>query len=143
MILACDKFDNIELTVIGSGKENLKNLSQKPIFTGQIPHNQVLEKMKESDIFILPSKNETFGMVYLEAMASGCITVCSKDDGIDGIITDGENGFLCDGDVENTLKRILEFEDKNQILGNCFKTISNLTEEKTAENYLSNIINLN
>ena len=143
VILACDKFDNIELTVIGSGKENLKNLSQKPIFTGQIPHNQVLEKMKESDIFILPSKNETFGMVYLEAMASGCITVCSKDDGIDGIITDGENGFLCDGDVENTLKRILEFEDKNQILGNCFKTISNLTEEKTAENYLSNIINLN
>ena len=58
--------------------------------------------MRESDIFILPSRNETFGMVYMEAMASGCITVCSKNDGVDGIIRDGINGFLCE-DIEETL----------------------------------------
>ena len=75
VILACKNFDNIELTVIGSGKEKLP---PHAIFTGQLPHSKVLEKMRESDIFILPSENETFGMVYLEAMASGCITVCRK-----------------------------------------------------------------
>lgn len=142
VIKACDKFNNIELTVIGSGKEKLEKISTKPIFLGQIPHEKVLEKMRESDIFILPSEKETFGMVFLEAMAQGCITVCKREEGIDGIIKDGENGFLCD-EVEEVLQRIISYPDKNRILENAFTTVSNLTEEKTAENYLSNIINTN
>ena len=136
VIKACDKFENIELTVIGSGKQKLEKISDKPIFLGQISKEKVLEEMRESDIFILPSKNESFGMVYLEAMASGCITVCSKNDGIDGIIQDGINGFLCD-DVEECLTRILLFNDKNFILDNTFATISNFTARKTAENYIN------
>ncbi|MCM1004364.1 MAG: glycosyltransferase family 4 protein [Candidatus Gastranaerophilales bacterium] len=139
VILACKKFDNIELTVIGSGKEKLPPYAN---FTGQLPHDKVLEKMRESDIFILPSENETFGMVYLEAMASGCITVCRKNDGIDGIIKDGVNGFLTEN-VQETLNRILTYPDKNKILENAYSTILELTEEKTAQNYLSNIINKN
>ncbi len=139
VILACKKFDNIELTVIGSGREKLPPYAN---FTGQLPHDKVLEKMRESDIFILPSENETFGMVYLEAMASGCITVCRKNDGIDGIIKDGVNGFLTEN-VQKTLNRILTYPDKNKILENAYSTILELTEEKTAQNYLSNIINKN
>lgn len=139
VIKACDKFANIELSVIGSGKQKLEKISTKPIFLGQIPHAEVLKKMQESDVFILPSKNETFGMVYLEAMASGCITVCSKNDGIDGIIKDELNGFLCE-DVESTLERIINFENKNQILENAYLTMLNFTKEKTAENYLKNLI---
>lgn len=137
VIKACERFDNIELTVIGSGKQNLKKLSLKPIFLGQISHEKVLEKMRESDIFILPSVNETFGMVYLEAMASGCITVCSKNDGIDGIIVDGKNGFLCES-VDSVLEKILNSEDKNKILENTYKTICCYTQKEMAENYLNN-----
>jgi glycosyltransferase involved in cell wall biosynthesis len=135
VIRACDKFENIELTVIGEGKEKLREISNKPIFLGQIPHNQVLEKMRESDIFILPSKNETFGMVYLEAMSSGCVTVCSKNDGIDGIIRDGENGFLCEN-VEETLIKVINFPNKDEILNQAYKTILNLGTLQVAENYL-------
>lgn len=142
VIKACEKFENIELTVIGSGRENLEKISQKPIFLGQIPHEKVLEKMRESDIFILPSKNETFGMVYLEALASGCITVCSKNDGIDGIIQDGINGFLCE-DVEVVLDRILNFENKNLILENSYKTALNFTSQKVAENYINYLATYN
>ena len=138
VIKACDKFENIELTVIGSGPQKLEKLSQKAIFLGQISREHVLEKMRESDIFILPSKNETFGMVYLEAMASGCITVCSKGDGIDGIIKDSSNGFLCD-DVEEVLERIMNFEDKNWILENSYNTIRNYTDLIVANHYLKNI----
>ena len=135
VIKACEKYDNIELTVIGSGTQNLEKISQKTIFLGQLPHEQVLEKMRESDIFILPSKNETFGMVYLEAMASGCITVCNKNDGIDGIIKDGINGFLCEN-VDAILEKILIYPDKDFILKNTFLTISNYTSKK-AENYIN------
>ena len=136
VIKATEKFYNIELTIIGSGKEKLKKISEKPIFLGQIPHEQVLEKMRKSDIFILPSINETFGMVYLEAMASGCITVCSKNDGIDGIIIDNVNGFLCEN-IEETLDKIINYEDKNKILENAYKTVSKLTSQKASENYIN------
>lgn len=136
VILACEKFDNIELTVIGSGPQKLEKFSEKVKFLGQIPRGQVIEKMRESDVFILPSVNETFGMVYLEAMASGCITVCSKNDGIDGIIKDGVNGFLSES-IEDDLERIINFPEKNMILENAYMTISNFTSKKVAENYIN------
>lgn len=144
VIRACEQFENVELTVIGSGNEynKLKNLSDKVLFTGQISHDEVLEKMKESDIFILPSVNETFGMVYLEAMASGCITVCTKNDGIDGIIKDGFNGYTTEvnvDDIKDTLKKIINSQNKNEILNNAYNTILEYTLEKAAENYLKNI----
>jgi glycosyltransferase involved in cell wall biosynthesis len=45
------------------------------------------------DAFILPSYSETFGIVYLEAMAAGIVTVGVRGQGIDGVIKHGDNGF--------------------------------------------------
>ena len=143
VIRVCEKIPDIELTVIGSGAEfnNLREISAKPMFTGQLPHDKVLEKMRESDIFVLPSVRETFGMVYLEAMGSGCVTVCTKNDGIDGIIKDGENGFLTEPDgLEKVLEKILNSKELNKVLGNCYKTILDCTDTKTSEGYLSNLM---
>ncbi len=110
------------------------------VFMGHLSHEEVLKKMSESDIFILPSVNETFGMVYLEAMAEGCITVCTKGDGIDGIIKDSENGFLTEVDkVEETIQRILDYKDKNAILENTYNTVLAFNERDLAEQYLQSI----
>ena len=144
VILACENIENIDLTVIGSGKEykNLKRISSKVNFTGQLDKTKVIEKMRESDIFILPSENETFGMVYLEAMASGCITVGLKNDGIDGIIQHNVNGFLTDkNNIKSTIENILKSNNNNEILKNSYETIKNYTISKACENYLSNIKN--
>ena len=144
LIMACKGLEGVELTVIGDGKirQSLEKIDKNVIFTGQLEPEKVLEKMRESDVFILPSVDETFGMVYLEAMASGCITVCTEDDGISGIINDGENGFLVKPDVESIRKIILKIQnltanDIQTILQNTFDTISQYTSEKVAENYLS------
>ncbi len=40
------------------------------------------------------SKNETCGLVYIEAMAVGCIMIASKNEGFDGIINDVETLFV-------------------------------------------------
>ena len=50
--------------------------------------------MAQSDLFVLPSWGEGYGIVYIEAMAAGCIAVGAKDEGIEDTIRDGENGFL-------------------------------------------------
>ena len=138
VIKACENI-NVKLTIIGSGKEfsRLKRISSKPLFLGELPHDKVLEEMRKSDIFVLPSTNETFGMVYLEAMASGCITVCSENDGIAGIIKDEQNGFFW---KDNIIEKIISSSDNEKILSNSYKTIQNYTLEKACLNYLENIL---
>ena len=143
IIQACNKIKNVELTIIGDGSEYkyLSKLAGKNVsFRGFLNHDKVLEEMKNSDIFVLPSKNETFGMVYLEAMASGCITVGLEHDGIDGIIKNNKNGYLCNLDnIFEVLNYIINSNNQNEILENSYNTIINYTEEIAALNYLSNI----
>lgn len=145
LINAINDEEGFKLTVIGDGAEleNLKKIaSEKVTFTGHLPHEKVLEEMKKADVFILPSVNETFGMVYLEAMASGCITVCTKNDGIDGIISDSENGFLTEPTVEGikqTLLKIRNYPDKEKIIKNGLNTIKEYSIENCAKNYIENV----
>lgn len=48
--------------------------------------NQVVELLDSSDVFVMISKNEVFGLVYFEAMAFRCITIASRREGVDEII---------------------------------------------------------
>ena len=103
-----------------------------------------MDKMSEADVFVLPSVGETFGMVYLEAMAAGCITVGTKADGIDGIIKDGENGFLVYPTVEDIRQTLLSIKNLNSdelksLRCNTFNTINRYTSEACAEDYLDQI----
>ena len=148
LILAVNDMPEFTLTVVGGGKEfkNLKNIAKdNVVFTGQIEHFEVLNKMRQADVFILPSVNETFGMVYLEAMASGCITVGVKNEGIDGIIKNNVNGFLIQptvNEIKNILKKI-KVMDKNNldlILQNCYNTVNDYKLVDCAEKYLKNIL---
>jgi len=153
LIEAVNGLDGFELTVVGDGRElkNLKKLARRSVlpseqnkvkFLGKLPQEKVFDQMQNSHIFVLPSVSETFGMVYLEAMANGCVTVCTKNDGIDGIIKDGENGFLTLPTVEEikeTLLRIKDFETLDKIVENSFETVKNYTPEICAKNYLKNI----
>lgn len=143
LILAVKELEDFKLTVIGDGKEykNLTKINASNVqFLGRLAHEKVLEEMQKADIFILPSVNETFGLVYLEAMASGCITVCTKNDGIDGIIKDSENGFLTEPSVEGikeTLLRIKNTQNLEQIRTNSLETVKNYTVEACAKKYLN------
>ena len=149
VIEACKGLEGFELTVIGDGKgrKKLEKLDKNVKFTGYLEHDKVLSKMRESDIFILPSIGETFGMVYLEAMAQGCITICTKDDGVAGIIKDGENGFLT-LPISNEIRKILlniknMDDDKLKALRyNSLQTIKEYTSEKCACEYLQQIFKI-
>jgi len=143
VINALKGLDGFELTVIGDGniRKSLEKLDKNVKFTGRLSNDKVLEYMRESDIFILPSVNETFGMVYLEAMASGCTTICTENDGISGIIIHGENGYLTKPDTESIRNLFIELKNTdemvlNTIRQNSFETVKNLTSSKCADNYL-------
>lgn len=125
----------------------MEKIDKSVKFTGYLPHSEVLAKMRESDIFILPSTVETFGMVYLEAMSQGCITVCTKDDGISGIIKDGENGFLTlpiSNEIRKILLNIKNMDDDSlKILRyNSLRTIGEYTSDRCADEYLQQIFKI-
>jgi len=150
LIIAINEMPDFKLTVAGSGKElnKLKKIAKDNVkFTGQLSHSEVINKMKNSDIFILPSINETFGMVYLEAMASGCITVGIENEGIDGIIKNNENGFLIKptvNEIQNILKKIKNLSNNNikSILQNCYNTVNCYKSEDCAKKYLENVLKI-
>jgi len=146
VIKALKNLEDFELTVIGDGKERtrLEKIDKNVEFTGWLEKEKVLEKMRESDIFILPSEGETFGMVYLEAMASGCITICTEYDAIDGIIKNGQNGFTTipvSSEIRKLLLKIKNMDDVNvkALRYNSFCTVKDFTLQQCSENYLQQI----
>ncbi len=91
----------------------VKNKLQDHIqMIGFIDEAELTEHFLLSDIFIMPSKKEGFGIVFIEAMASGLITVAGNKDGSVDALKNGELGELVDPDdldhIEQTLSKILE-----------------------------------
>lgn len=104
-------YPDATLTIVGIGEMEAQlrariselGLGSRVTLTGGLPHEEVLARMAKSDLFVLPSWGEGYGIVYIEAMAAGCIAVGARGEGIEDTITDGENGFLVPaGDTEAT-----------------------------------------
>jgi len=138
------------LTVVGEGelrgsieafvREN--NLGSRVTLTGPVSRDQVMEYMRQNDVFVLQSYDETFGIVYLEAMAQRLICVGSRGEGIDGAIVDGENGFLVDARSDEELLSVLEKiaalpeDKKEEVRSAAYETARHMTEENMARQYL-------
>ena len=143
-----NEIPDISLKIIGDGveRQNLQNLcveygiEDKIVFLGQLSNNEVLKIMSESEYFVMTSTNEGFGIVYIEAMASGCITIGTRGEGIDGFIINEKNGFLVAPDSKMVAKVILKSEQnidlKELIIDNAKNDARCLTWDRNAEEYI-------
>ena len=102
--------------------------------------------MRDAHVFILISKGEIFGLVYLEAMAATCISVGSIGEGIDGVIEDGVNGLLCEAQNSDALLNRLEWlmnqtpEELNRLANKGYETALDFADSKVAKRYLDDVI---
>ncbi len=90
-----------ELLIIGKGEdeEKLKAMAGEGIrFLEPVPHEQLAEYYTASDVFCRPSRDEGFGIVFIEAMACGIVPVGTEVGGITDIIKNRENGLLVQPD---------------------------------------------
>lgn len=81
-------------------------------FLGALSREEVAEEMKKCDIFALPSEHETFGVVYIEALASGKPVIGAKNGGAQDIIND-ENGIIIEKNNLNELIQALRYMKDN------------------------------
>ena len=117
-----------KLLMIGDGPERIKaeelcrelGLDTKVKFLGKL---RVIEKMLAiSDVFVLPSETESFGLVALEAMASKTAVISTNSGGITEVNIDGKTGFLSNvGDVDKMAKDTITLLKNPQLL-ESFKT---------------------
>jgi len=106
--LLSKKRDDVYLVVVGDGPEKFKNqvknwfknegVFERTLFTGMFTGREKLEAYTGSDIFVLPSYSESFGMVVIEAMACGLPTIISDGVGLYQEINSSRSGLVvpCD-----------------------------------------------
>lgn len=140
-----------QFNIIGNGEmqidlENLvfnEQLQNSVHLLGRLKRDQILSYLDSSDVFVMISKNEVFGLVYLEAMARGCVVIASRNEGMEGIIVDGYNGFLCEAGNQNELIGILTKinslppEKLQEISCNASRTAEQYTDVAVARNYIN------
>ena len=93
--------ENLTLLIAGDGPDKGRleelaaalHLKEQVIFTGMIAPKEVGKYYQLGDVFVCASNSETQGITYIEALASGVLPLCRKDECLNGVITDGYNGF--------------------------------------------------
>jgi len=135
LISAASKLNDIEflLNIVGSYSSDagyynriksfvkINNLEQKISFLGRVSADFLEKLYKDSDIFVLPSLHETFGIVLLEAMSFGLPIVATNVGAIPELVIDGENGILVHPDdplsLANAMRQLMISPDKRKKLG--------------------------
>lgn len=97
-------------------------------FEKSVPHSELRRIYDSADIFAMPSINEAFGLVYLEALSNRLPVLASKGTGAEDIVRNNENGVLVGrANIESIRKGIIFMENnierlsKNARVGKKFK----------------------
>lgn len=137
----------VSLDIIGIGplEEELKRLinssgNEKNItLHGYLKdRNELLRLYRNSDIFIMPSIQETFGLVYIEAMSQGLPVIYSKGQGIDGYFKEGEVGFSVNPtDIDEIASSILQImNERDEMFHKIIDLVNTFRWSKIADEYM-------
>lgn len=137
----------LELIGTGSEQERFQKLSQDlgvgdvVQFRGYLTNPETLSAMSRSRFFVMASVNEGFGLVYAEAMASGCVTIGTEGEGIADLIVSGENGFLVPPDDPEAIVNVISWcvehpEEADAIAERGRRDALGLTWDRNAAQYI-------
>lgn len=111
---------DVTLTAIGSIKdEKYREILNQDWIThhDRCPQSEVIEYLKEADIFVMPSHRETFGLVYAEAMSQGLPVLYTAGQGFDGHFPEGAVGYsVSDTDAAFLAEKILKIAENYETL---------------------------
>lgn len=141
------------LKIVGDGgmrsvlDEKIKRLKldKSVMLMGRVDRTEIISMLDQSDVFIMISEAEVFGLVYIEAMARGCIVVASSGEGMEGIIESGKNGFLTKAGDGVALSALIQYiqslspKELDKISKAAMATAERLTDKKVALEYLSEL----
>lgn len=139
---------DVQLDIIGEGpleselKELINSTENKDNITmhGYINNkNKLMELYRKSDIFIMPSHQETFGLVYIEAMSQGLPVIYSKGQGIDGYFGENEIGVaVSSNNIEEIADGVITIEKNyKKMYDSAIRVVSDFSWSKIARDYVN------
>lgn len=122
---------------------SLCGVEEQVILTGFLSENELADYFLLADLFVLPSKKEGFGIVFIEALACGLPVICGNADGSTDAIRNGELGTAINVDnldeLEKTittyLKKPLTVHTRQNLQSQCLLHFNEL-------DYMNNILHL-
>ena len=153
LIKAFSKLENksSKLILVGDGRErsNIEqliselNLNKRITLTGFV--NNPEHYIAQSNLFVLPSLSEGFGIAVVEAMQQGVACLCTNVGGIPEFVVENETGWLFNPNDENELVEKLNFIMKLPIysINSIGEMGKNFVSSKfTVSKYIENLENL-
>jgi glycosyltransferase involved in cell wall biosynthesis len=151
VILESSGYTNYTLRVLGQGelRAELEAFSRehslKVEWIGWIDYGSVGCYFQNADVFVLPSLEDTWGMVVLEAMVFGKPILCSQLVGAREMVVDHVNGFLFDPQEPEALAQLMrQFIDNPDLIPTMGKESQRLIAEhtpQTAAQFLAEVTN--
>jgi phosphatidyl-myo-inositol dimannoside synthase len=120
------------------------NLEDNFILTGFIKEEELADHFLLADLFVLPSKKEGFGIVFIEAMAFGLPVICGNADGSIDAVRNKEMGTAIDPDDMNELEQAirsrlnhpLSTNERKHIQHQCLQYFNEQDYRNTLENQI-------
>lgn len=144
-----ERWSDASLTIVGNGAQETLfksladelNLGESVSFLGYLDNQSAIAEMGKARFFVMPSYPEGFGVVYLEAMSLGCITIGTEGQGIADLIISGENGFLVPPDDPEAIVKIITWcvehpQEADRIAERGCRDALGLTWDKNAAQYI-------
>ncbi|PKB18955.1 N-acetyl-alpha-D-glucosaminyl L-malate synthase BshA [Flavobacterium sp. 5] len=132
-----------KLMMVGDGPEKEKaeklcrkyGIQDKVIFFGN--SNEIDRILCLTDLFLLPSETESFGLAALEAMACGVPVISSNSGGLPEVNSDGVSGYLSDvGNVNEMAENALKILKEDSVLNEFKKNALHVAEQFDIKNIL-------
>lgn len=149
-LLKAQGYEDYTLLIAGEGaqRQDLEVYAQTQglqcvHWLGWVGYGQLGTYFQQADVFILPTLEDTWGMVTLEAMVFGKPVLCSKWAGSSEMVVEGENGYLFDPyQPEATaavMRRFLEHPEQIGAMGQRSKALMAQHTPETAAHFLTKV----
>lgn len=133
-----DARNDVEKFVVGDGPqlEKLKNKYRDCHFTGPLRGEELAQMYANADVFVFPSKTDTFGLVVIEALASGVPVAAYPVEGPIDILGAMEGVGCCNDNLELAIDKAL----KEKSVEACLKLASRYTWQASTDQFLKNLV---
>jgi glycosyltransferase involved in cell wall biosynthesis len=151
LLLKDQGYSQYTLLIAGDGpqKEELENFCQEHglegcvKWLGWVSYGSLGGYFRNADVFILPTLEDTWGMVVLESMAFGKPVLCSRWAGASELVIDGENGYLFDSHqpeaIAQAMRLLIDHPDLIQSMGQRSQDLIAQHTPKASAQFLSKV----
>ena len=145
-------YTDYTILIVGEGEqqEELQQFCQENDLTdcvqwvGRVNYGELGSYFEKADVFVLPTLEDTWGMVVLEAMILGKPILCSKWAGASELITDEKNGYCFDPENPERLAELMlyfiEQPEKVTVMGNQSEKLMNQYTPQAAAQFFKQVI---